>query len=121
MGNNGPHCRNSVEIVRYIVICDASSLKYEPISKINEVVTNLHFLQLLKDVAQSYIVPGFLSSRPSCMGPPPPHQQASVARSKGGNALARGEGVVGPNFNKGTDTGTSRDVVYYPSHLRRRK
>jgi hypothetical protein len=52
-----------------------------------------------------YKVPGFLSSRRNWGVSRPP--QASVAPpfvSKGGDTLACGEGVGGPNSDDGTDT-----------------
>ncbi len=54
-----------------------------------------------------YRMPGFLSNRPNLV-PPPPQSLGSVAPplfgSKGGDTLACGEGVGGPNSDEGTGT-----------------
>ncbi len=61
-----------------------------------------------------YSVPGFLSSRPNWVPPPPtPHPQASVSPpgSKGETHSIAGDGVGEPSSNKGT--GTLVLYVYY--------
>ncbi len=63
-----------------------------------------------------YRVPGFLSSRPDWV-PPHPHLQESDVPPlwvQGGDTLARGEGMGGPDSDDGTDTlhGTL-DILYY--------